>query len=70
MPLRTRLMDLGTNALLACSGVRFITGFDASELTNVNDSGFLTVPMYSLFLSLRNHFPYKRKELVCDSIIL
>lgn len=25
---------------------------------------FLTVPMYSLFLSLRNHFPYKRKELV------
>ena len=28
------------------------------------DAAFLTVPAYSLFLSMRNHAPYERRELV------
>ena len=31
---------------------------------------FLTVPMYSLFLSLRNQAPWNRKEMVCCRLLL
>lgn len=31
---------------------------------------FLTVPMYSFFLSLRQHAPWNRKELVRDNLVI
>ena len=59
-------MDLGGSGHRQLSGVRFL--FNVSQFRSGTDvclwAAFLTVPLYSLWLSLRFYAPWRRHELV------